>query len=552
MRITNKIMQNNSLSNINNTKVAEDTLSTQVSSGKRVVRPSDDPIVAIRALRLRSSVTEIKQYYGSNCSDASSWLKTTEDAMQQVTEVLTNMVSQYSKGSNEYLETADREIIVEQLKALRDEVYSTGDADYAGRYVFTGYRTDVSLMFSEDTSVSYEITEQITAADLMTNTHVNTCYEDGGNKTLNLGDMQEGTVDTYGGVTEQNITSSEYHRIRLSYSECVNNTAAKPVIEVLDLGVDGKAQFAKTDTEHKNPLTKTIPADNANVEMYDSTAVPSPYDEISKPENKDKVFYLPDTGELLLGSDVYEELSAVADNALSTDADEGIIRVTYRKDTFKSGDLRPEHYFACTTGGKDGDLSTTGDNLRYNDNYLIYGAEHQVIEYDVGYNQRIRVNTTADEVFDPAIGRAVDDLIQMMDTLTTCENVVKILKEKLENATTDTEKEQYNQQLDAAQKAFDLQKEVVQKEFESGITQVQKFLAKANVAVTNCGARGSRLDLIKTRLSSQKDTFEELRSDNEDTDLSEAIVQLTSAQLTYEAALKATGKIMQSSLMDYI
>ena len=61
MRITNKIMQNNSLTNINNTKVAQDTLSSQISSGKKIVRPSDDPIVAIRALRLRSSVTEISQ-----------------------------------------------------------------------------------------------------------------------------------------------------------------------------------------------------------------------------------------------------------------------------------------------------------------------------------------------------------------------------------------------------------------------------------------------------------------------------------------------------------
>ena len=56
MRITNKIMQNNSLSNINLAKIAEDAKSSQVSSGKKIVRPSDDPIVAIRSLRLRSSV----------------------------------------------------------------------------------------------------------------------------------------------------------------------------------------------------------------------------------------------------------------------------------------------------------------------------------------------------------------------------------------------------------------------------------------------------------------------------------------------------------------
>ena len=177
MRITNKIMQNNSLTNINNTKVAQDTLSSQISSGKKIVRPSDDPIVAIRALRLRSSVTEISQYYKSNVPDAEAWLNTTEDAMQQVTEVITDMLKQYTKGSNEYLKSSDRQIILEQLKSLRDEVYATGDADYAGRYVFTGYRTETSLKFTEDVNMAYQITEQLSASDLKMGTHVSTSFK---------------------------------------------------------------------------------------------------------------------------------------------------------------------------------------------------------------------------------------------------------------------------------------------------------------------------------------------------------------------------------------
>ena len=59
MRITNKIMQRNNLSNINTNKVNEDRLSTQMSTEKKINRPSDDPVVAIRALRLRSGVTEV-------------------------------------------------------------------------------------------------------------------------------------------------------------------------------------------------------------------------------------------------------------------------------------------------------------------------------------------------------------------------------------------------------------------------------------------------------------------------------------------------------------
>ena len=51
MRITNKIIQNNSLSNLNMNKILEDKYNTQMATGKKITRPSEDPVIAIRALR---------------------------------------------------------------------------------------------------------------------------------------------------------------------------------------------------------------------------------------------------------------------------------------------------------------------------------------------------------------------------------------------------------------------------------------------------------------------------------------------------------------------
>ena len=81
---------------------------------------------------------------------------------------------------------------------------------------------------------------------------------------------------------------------------------------------------------------------------------------------------------------------------------------------------------------------------------------------------------------------------------------------------------------------------------------MQKALDTANLAVTENGTRSKRLDLVSTRLMSQTTTFKTLQSDNEDIDLAETVTQLTSAQVTYEASLMATGKISQSSLINYI
>ena len=82
MRVTNKIIQNNQLTNINTNKTLQDQLSTQISSGKKIARPSDDPIVALRSLRLRTSVNQTSQYVEKNVEDAKSWLKVTEDAIK--------------------------------------------------------------------------------------------------------------------------------------------------------------------------------------------------------------------------------------------------------------------------------------------------------------------------------------------------------------------------------------------------------------------------------------------------------------------------------------
>jgi flagellar hook-associated protein 3 FlgL len=109
-----------------------------------------------------------------------------------------------------------------------------------------------------------------------------------------------------------------------------------------------------------------------------------------------------------------------------------------------------------------------------------------------------------------------------------------------------------NSEIDAAQKAYNYLREKMQKEFEHKITSNQKSLDVANIAVTNNGTRSKRLDLVNQRLMNQTTTFKTLQSENEDIDLAETATQLTTAQVTYEASLMATGKISQSSLINFI
>lgn len=562
MRITNKIMQKNNLSNINTNKIYQDKLSTQMSTQKKINRPSDDPVVAIRALRLRSSVTEITQYYSKNIPDAESWLSVTEDSLKNLSAIITNMITLCTKGSNGPLKTEDRQIILEQLKALGEEVYATGDADYAGRYVFTGYRTDTPLSFDKEENIKYEITEQLKNNVIDSVTKVNMGkLEDLNSANFNSADMKD--------IVEDDITDVEVHRIRLAYDDCYADGGVKVSFQVPKqaTNADGSLKYeTNPDGSQKldgdgNPIpvyekdadgkivydTVTWPNGNVTMKTMHSYDNPDPYNYIADSAHKDEVVFVPETGELLLGDERYQELMKIKDDD-TTLADESEIRVTYEKQHWQKGDLRPEHYFYCKSNPGDAEKE-----IVYNQSYLSIDAERQDIEYDVGYNQTIRVNSTADQCFKHGIGREVDDLltsIQDVLDLEAQQASLEKMMESLEDGTTD--KKIMQNQLDALNKALTLAKKKEQKLFEEGITAFQGYLDDASLCITECGTRSSKLALIKNRSQNQKTTFETLKSENEDIDITEVAIQLNSAELTYEAALMATGKVSQTTLLNYI
>ena len=318
MRITNKIMQNNSLSNINTNKILQDKLNTQMATEKKINRPSDDPVVAIRALRLRTNVSQVTQYYEKNSPDAESWLKVTEDALSTVSDVITDMIKQCTSGANEKLTSADRLTILDALKSLRDEVYATGNADYAGRSVFTGYRTESTLKFISDTQKTYSITEHINTSNIDTITHVKTA------NLISINDANFNTVD-YNGIVEQDVEASDIHRIRLSYGD-------------VDDGVEPIVQYY--DGTSYQTLTTTNGDGSNGIKVVSVDDNPNPYENVPV----DGAVLIKETGELLLGENVYNSLMSHKDNE-NTAFNESSILVTYQKTNWEKDDLKPEHYF---------------------------------------------------------------------------------------------------------------------------------------------------------------------------------------------------------------
>ena len=261
MRITTKMMQSTSLNNLNTNKALQEKLTTQLSTMKKITRPSDDPVIAIRSLKLNASLNKIDQYYEKNSEDAESWLELTESAIKTTNDIITNMRTYVVQASNGDLTADDRKSITENLTNLKTEVYSTGNADSAGRSLFTGYRTDLPLTFNEDKEERYTITEQRTNSILDTTTFV---------RTGDLASINEGNFTTKS-TTEYDVGSYEISRIRLAYA----NVDFKDDDTVLNLSYDdGNGNFV-TPTALQN--SQIYYFESGSDEAYQQALAEDPY-----------------------------------------------------------------------------------------------------------------------------------------------------------------------------------------------------------------------------------------------------------------------------------
>lgn len=150
MRITNNMLINNIMTHLSSNLNRTMKYQNQLATGKKISMPSDDPIVASRALKLRTDVAEIQQY-SRNMDDALSWMEITEATMNQINDVLQRfreITVQASNGSNT---PDDLKKIGAEAGELITQVIQLANTSYAGRYIFSGFKTDKPLLKSDGT-----------------------------------------------------------------------------------------------------------------------------------------------------------------------------------------------------------------------------------------------------------------------------------------------------------------------------------------------------------------------------------------------------------------
>lgn len=112
----------------------------QLSTGKKINKPSDNPVTAVRSMYYRSALNEVDQFK-RNLEDGLSWMTTTDEALDQLTTVVQRVRELTVQGLSDTNDTSARHAIAEEISQLKEHLGEIANSQIAGRYVFAG--TDV-------------------------------------------------------------------------------------------------------------------------------------------------------------------------------------------------------------------------------------------------------------------------------------------------------------------------------------------------------------------------------------------------------------------------
>ena len=500
MRVTNQMVTSSSLRNMQKTMQRVSTLNEQSTTGKKISAPSEDPVIAIRALKLRTTCDKLTQYKEKNIPDALSWLDTTQTSIQNVEDRLEDVYYYCTQGAHDTFNTDERSKIISELYSLKDSIYKEGGTTYAGRYLFSGYKTETNLIFQSEEAkegLSYHIQQDVSAGSITV-------------KNVVLNEVTPESLDGILAGTETYTapTSESVYRMQLAYDD----------LESTNLSV-----IVTDSTGTQSALTVEVMTTDNSADYYNV--------------GDGEVHFIPETGELIFGKDIYNSIKDAAN-----------ISVEYDKSNFDVGDLRPEMYFNCTQYKQmsDGTTKTTD---------FTVSEEGQKIQYEVNFNQYITVNAEGKDIITHEMGNNIDDMANAVQDVLDIENTISKLKEMREDPqykNNDNAVSQIDKMLEDADVELALKKENMQKLFGNNMTNFQKFMDDVSAVQARVGTTYSKLELIETRVGEQVDNFEELKSSNEDVESEEIAIALYQAELAYDAALATTSSVIQKTLLDYL
>ena len=155
MRISTSMMHGNALGAMMQRQVDVSRTQTEVASGLRVQKPSDDPVAAVKLMQLAQAKSANTQY-GTNISATTTRLEQEEQAMADSESILQRVHELAVQSNSSALSSADRQSIVTELGSLNNQLLDVANRkDSNGEYLFSGLSGTQPFMRNASNSVSY-------------------------------------------------------------------------------------------------------------------------------------------------------------------------------------------------------------------------------------------------------------------------------------------------------------------------------------------------------------------------------------------------------------
>lgn len=219
MRITQSMMSNSMLRNLSNSYSDLNKYSEQLSSGKKITKPSDDPVVATKGMGYRTEVRDVAQYK-RNLSEAQSWIDNSDSALSNATSALQRLRELAVQASNGTYEEGQRGNIAEEVDQLKEQLATIANTQVNEKYIFNGSATNTApVTINEDGSTTVDFNSNAVNLTLSKGVDVKINVDGGavfGNKLFDdlnnfsaalRSDGSDEDLDQYIGLIDENINN---------------------------------------------------------------------------------------------------------------------------------------------------------------------------------------------------------------------------------------------------------------------------------------------------------------------------------------------------------
>lgn len=172
MRISNSMLSDRVVFNMQRSLARFLRLETQMSSGRRIIQPSDDPVGTQRDLAYRTELAKGEQYR-KNIEQAQTWMQSYDSILGDLKDILSSAKEIAVAMANGVYDEVARNGSAAEVDSLFERMMQLSNSELEGRFIFSGHRTQTKALMANGTGVVYrgdtgQIDYQIESSSRMT------------------------------------------------------------------------------------------------------------------------------------------------------------------------------------------------------------------------------------------------------------------------------------------------------------------------------------------------------------------------------------------------